>query len=48
MDVTRQPIAVGAHSRRHLEERMGLWFPGALAFLTRLLLRLPPAPGCAK
>ena len=37
----RQPIAARAHSRRHLEERIGLMFPSALVFFTRLVLRLP-------
>src|SRR5712692_10321285 len=39
--VVRQPIAVAAHSRRRVEERLGLRFPRALAFVAQMVLRLP-------
>jgi hypothetical protein len=39
--MVRQPMAVATQSRRRLEERLGLRFPGVMAFLTRLLWRLP-------
>jgi ketosteroid isomerase-like protein len=39
--MVRQPMAVATRSRRRLEERLGLRFPGVMAFLTRLLWRLP-------
>jgi ketosteroid isomerase-like protein len=42
VEVVRQPMAVRAHSRRRLEERLGLLFPGGLAFFARLAWRLPP------
>jgi ketosteroid isomerase-like protein len=42
MEVVRQPVAVRAHSRRRLVERLGLLFPGALAFFARLAWRLRP------
>jgi ketosteroid isomerase-like protein len=38
----RQPLALDARSSRRLEERLGLLFPGVMAFLDRLLFRLPP------
>jgi ketosteroid isomerase-like protein len=38
----RQPLALDARSSRRLEERLGLRFPGVMAFLDRLLFRLPP------
>jgi hypothetical protein len=41
-EIIRQPIAVRAHSRRHLEERLALRFPRALTFLGRAVWRLPP------
>jgi len=34
---------VAPHARRRLEERAGLRFPGVLALLARLVLRLPPS-----
>jgi ketosteroid isomerase-like protein len=42
VEVVRQPIAVRAHTRRRLEERLGLRFPRALALLVRSVLRLRP------
>ena len=42
VEVVRQPIAVRAHSRRRLEERMALRFPSVLALLARAGWRLPP------
>lgn len=41
-EVVRQPLAVAARSRRRIDERLGLRFPRALAFLARMGLRLPP------
>ncbi len=41
LDIVRQPIAVGARSRRRVEERLGLRFPRALALLTAAVWRLP-------
>ena len=41
-DVVRQPISLNAGLRRRPEERLGIRFPGALALLTRALMRLPP------
>jgi ketosteroid isomerase-like protein len=41
VEVVRQPIAVRAHSRRRLEERLALRFPSVLALLARAVLRLP-------
>ena len=38
----RQPLTVAPHSRRRLEERLGLRFPGVLALVDRLVWRLPP------
>lgn len=40
--VVRQPIAVGAHPRRRLEERLSLRFPRILTFVARMVFRLPP------
>jgi ketosteroid isomerase-like protein len=42
VEVVRQAIAVRAQSRRRMEERLGLRFPRALAFLARAFWRLPP------
>jgi ketosteroid isomerase-like protein len=42
VEAVRQPIAVRAHSRRRLVERLGLLFPRALAFFARLAWRRPP------
>jgi ketosteroid isomerase-like protein len=42
VDPVRQPLAVAARSRRRVEERLGLRFPGAAAFLSRRVWRLPP------
>jgi ketosteroid isomerase-like protein len=44
-EVVRQPLALRADSRRRLEERLGVRFPGALAFLARVVWRLPPRSG---
>ena len=41
VEIVRQPFTVASHSRRRLDERLGLRFPGVTAFLTRLLWRLP-------
>jgi ketosteroid isomerase-like protein len=41
-EVVRQPMAVATRSRRRLVERLGLRFPGAMAFLLGLGWRLPP------
>jgi ketosteroid isomerase-like protein len=41
VEAVRQAIAVRAHSRRRWEERLGLRFPGALAFVARAFSRLP-------
>jgi ketosteroid isomerase-like protein len=41
VEIVRQPIAVGARSRRRVEERLGLRFPRALALLTAAVWRLP-------
>jgi ketosteroid isomerase-like protein len=40
--MVRQPMAVATRSRRRLEERLGLRFPGVVAFLGGLVWRLPP------
>jgi hypothetical protein len=40
--VVRQPLVVRPHSRRRLEQRLGLRFPRALALLARSISRLPP------
>jgi ketosteroid isomerase-like protein len=42
VEIVRQPVAVAPHPRRRIEERAGLRFPGVLALLARLVLRLPP------
>jgi hypothetical protein len=42
IEVVRQPVAVAPHSRRRLEQRLGLLFPSVLALVARLVLRLPP------
>jgi hypothetical protein len=42
VEVVRQPVTVAPHSHRRFEERLGLRFPGILALLARLVLRLPP------
>ncbi len=42
MEVVRQPVTVRAQSRRRLEERLGLRFPSARAFLRGAVWRLPP------
>jgi ketosteroid isomerase-like protein len=42
VEIVRQTIAVRAHSRRRVEERLGLRFPRALAFLAGAVWRLPP------
>ena len=41
LDVVRQPIALRDRSRRRMEERLARRFPGALASLTRRVLRMP-------
>lgn len=43
MPAVRQPVAVGLASRRRLEERVGLRFPGLLVSFTRAWLGLPPS-----
>ena len=40
-DVVRQPLSVGEHSRRRLEERLAVRFPRVLAFLARVVWSLP-------
>ncbi len=42
VEVVRQPIAVRAHTRRRLDERLALRFPRPLAFLARAVWRLSP------
>ena len=42
-EIVRQPIAVGRRSRRRLEERLALRFPGALAFVARTVSQLRPS-----
>ena len=42
VEVVRQPITVGAHTRRRLEERLALRLPRASALVSRAALRLPP------
>jgi ketosteroid isomerase-like protein len=42
VEVVRQPMAVAAHSRRRLEERVALRFPGALALCVRLVWQSRP------
>jgi|SRR5215207_1728187 len=41
LEAVRQPFTVASHSRRRLDERLGLRFPGVRALLQRLLWRLP-------
>jgi ketosteroid isomerase-like protein len=40
--MVRQPMAVATRSSRHLVERLGVRFPGAVAFVERLGWRLSP------
>jgi ketosteroid isomerase-like protein len=40
--MVRQPMAAATRSRRRLEERLGLRFPGVVAFLGGFVWRLPP------
>ena len=40
-EIVRQPLALRAHTRRRLEERLALRFPDVLALLVRSVLRLP-------
>jgi ketosteroid isomerase-like protein len=42
VEMVRFPVGVRPTSRRHIAERLALRFPGAFAFATRLILRLPP------
>ena len=42
VEAVRVPLAVRAHSRRRLEERLCLRFPSVAAFGGRAILRLPP------
>jgi ketosteroid isomerase-like protein len=42
VEVVRQPIAVRAQSRRHLDERLSRRFPRLLALVARAVWRLPP------
>jgi hypothetical protein len=42
VEVVRQPVAVAPRSRRRLEQRALVRFPGVFALLARLVLRLPP------
>jgi ketosteroid isomerase-like protein len=42
VEPVRQPISVSASSHRHLDERLGLRFPAALARFAALIWRLPP------
>ena len=41
-EVVRQPVVARSHSRRRLEERLGLRFPAAFALMSRAVWRLPP------
>jgi ketosteroid isomerase-like protein len=41
MDVVRQPLPLRPQTRRRLEERLGLRFPGVVAVLVESVLRLP-------
>jgi ketosteroid isomerase-like protein len=41
-EVVRQPFTVASHSRRRLDERFGLRFPGVRILVQRMLWRLPP------
>jgi hypothetical protein len=42
VEVVRFPVEVRPDTRRRIEERLAMRFPGAAAFATRLVLRLPP------
>jgi ketosteroid isomerase-like protein len=42
LEVVRQPVAVRSHSRRRLDERLMVRFPGAVPLLIRVVWRLPP------
>ena len=42
VEIVRQPITLRAHTRRRLEERLALRFPGAVILLVRAVWRLPP------
>jgi len=42
VEIVRQPFTVASHSRRRLDERLGLRFPGVRTLVQRLLWRLPP------
>jgi ketosteroid isomerase-like protein len=42
VELVRQPISVRVQSRRRVEERLAVRFPGAVAFLARAFSRLPP------
>ncbi|MEK6328737.1 MAG: nuclear transport factor 2 family protein [Actinomycetota bacterium] len=42
VEMVRQPVALRAHTRRRLEERLAVRFPRAAAFLNRAVFRLPP------
>jgi ketosteroid isomerase-like protein len=42
VEIVRQSVAVGTHSRRRLEERLIVRFPRVVSVVTRAGLRLPP------
>jgi ketosteroid isomerase-like protein len=42
VEVVRQPIACRAHTRRRLDEHLGVLFPRALNLAARAVWRLPP------
>jgi ketosteroid isomerase-like protein len=42
IEVVRQPVAVGARSRRRLDERLAVRLPAALALVVQLVWRLSP------
>jgi ketosteroid isomerase-like protein len=42
VEVVRRPVAIRTKSRRRLEERLELRFPGVSAALVRAVLQLPP------
>jgi ketosteroid isomerase-like protein len=42
VEVVREPIAIGASSRRRVQERLYVRLPRVAAFLTRRVLRFPP------
>ena len=42
VEIVRQPLTVSSSTRRRLEHRLGLRFPGFRTLLLRLLWRLPP------